>query len=521
MRGGLRRTVSIGMATPDPGSAGAEPVDQHERTEQTVSASREKKTRQDVADQAPSAREQKRQQEAAEARRSTILYRVVGVLCVALVAFLLVWNAGLIQRSATAVTIHGVKYTAADVQYYYNNLVNQYTQYGMSSVSMKDYLLTPAVEALKSDLSLADKAEAEGYTMSEEARSYLDSQISLLDAMDDQKGFIQTNYGPYMTYEKLVTLLERQTLASDYANSYLDALDYSAADLQSYYQENKDALDTFTLSQFVLQAKVGTSDTEMSEEEKTAALEEAKAQTKAVAEEIQSKLEAGEDPAALAEEYADQLYSSQISDNQVGSSVNSAYTEWIYDGARRENDVTLSEYDSGTAYNYYVVRFEGRALDETPTNNVRHILITPEKDEGATEATEEQIAAAKAQAEELLAQWKAGAATEDSFAALAQENSADSGSAADGGLISNITPDSSYVESFRDWAVDPARQVGYTGLVESSYGWHIMYYAGSGDPVWKLTAKTSLRNQDYSAWLEAAEAGYEATTSIGMKFVQG
>ena len=81
-----------------------------------MSASREKKTRQDVADQAPSAREQKRQQEAAEARRSTILYRVVGVLCVALVAFLLVWNAGLIQRSATAVTIHGVKYTAADVQ---------------------------------------------------------------------------------------------------------------------------------------------------------------------------------------------------------------------------------------------------------------------------------------------------------------------------------------------------------------------------------------------------------------------
>ena len=90
-----------------------------------MSASREKKSRQEETAQGPTSREQKKQQEAAEARRSAILYRVVGAVCVVLVAFLLIWNTGLIQRSATAVTMNGVKYTVADVQYYYNTLANQ------------------------------------------------------------------------------------------------------------------------------------------------------------------------------------------------------------------------------------------------------------------------------------------------------------------------------------------------------------------------------------------------------------
>lgn len=483
-----------------------------------MSASREKKSRQEETTQGPTAREQKKQQEAAQARRSAILYRVVGAICVVLVAFLLVWNTGLIQRSAPAVTINGVKYTIADVQYYYNSLA---AQYGLSSSSssIKDYLLSSALEYMKSDAALADKAEAEGYTMSDEARSYLDSQIQYLDGLDNQKEVIHSYYGPYMTYDKLVSLLERQTLASDYQSSYLSSLEYSASDLQNYYKENKDSLDTYTLSQFVLQARVDIAGDEMTEEE-TAALEEAKAGKKAVAEEIQRKLKAGEDPAALSEEYADQLYSFQISEAEVGSSVNNAYSEWAFDSARKAGDVTLAEYDSGTAYNYYVALFEGRELDETPTDNVRHILIQPETGEGASEATDEQKAEAKAQAEELLAQWKAGEATEDSFAALAQENSADSGSASDGGLISNITPDSSYVESFRDWAVDPTRQVGDTGLVESTYGWHIMYYAGAGEPVWKQSAQSSLTSQDYNAWMDEAEQGYEPAAGLGIKFLQ-
>lgn len=484
-----------------------------------MSAPKEKKPRQDAPAKDVTTREEKRQKEAAEARRSAILYRVVGAVCVVLVAFLLIWNAGLIQRSAAAVTIGSEKYTAADVQYYYASLANQYGLSSNSS-SMKDFLLPSAVEALKTDAALVAQARAEGYTMSQEAQDYLDAQLEALDGLADQKTVLRSNYGPYMTRDKLASLMEMQLMASDYSNSYMETLNYTDADLKSYYQENKDSLDTVTLSQFTLQATVDTTGTSMTDDAKASLLEESKTQMKALAEELQRRLESGADPADLAEEYKDSLYSSQISNSLTGAQLNSSYSQWALDSARRSGDVTLAEYDSSSSYYYYVVRFEDRFLDEAPTNNVRHILIAPETDEGSSTPTDQQMADAKAKAEELLKQWAAGPATEASFAELARENSADSGSASNGGLISNITASSSYVENFKNWAIDPARRQGDTGLVESSYGWHIMYYT-AGQPAWQQTALYSLQSQAYQAWTEAALEGRDATEGLGMKFVQG
>ena len=335
-----------------------------------------------------------------------------------------------------------------------------------------------------------------------------------------------------MTYDRLVELVNMQALASDYINAQVDAITHDDADYQTYYNDNADTLDTYTLTQYVFQATVNTVDDEgntieMTDEEKSAALEKAKAEKKAVAEELQAKLEAGSDPQALADEYADQLYSSVISRQSVGSSLTSAYSQWAMDPSRQPGDVTLAEYDSGTgtSYNYYVVLFEGRQLDETPTANVRHILVAAEQDEDADEPTQEQYDAAYAKAEELLDEWKAGDATEDSFAALAQENSADTGSASDGGLISNISANSGYVQTFTDWALDPSRQPGDTGIVQntgsSTKGWHIMYYVSSGDPVWKQTVATALKNQDYDNLVSEATEALSVTEGMGMNFVSG
>ena len=125
-------------------------------------------------------------------------------------------------------------------------------------------------------------------------------------------------------------------------------------------------------------------------------------------------------------------------------------------------------------------------------------------------------------AEALLEEWKNGDATEESFAELAKENSADTGSAADGGLIEDITSSSGYVETFRDWATDPSRQEGDTGIVQNTgssiKGYHIMYYIPA-KPHWKFTAENALRNQDFSAWNEETTSGYEATNGTGLKFI--
>lgn len=178
----------------------------------------------------------------------------------------------------------------------------------------------------------------------------------------------------------------------------------------------------------------------------------------------------------------------------MGSTVNSEYSEWAYNSARRPGDITLVEYAGGSSesYNYCVALFHDRVRDDAPTADVRHILI------GAADAnitpTEEQYEQAKAKAEELLAQWEAGDATEDSFAQLAQENSADTSSASNGGCssMSLLTPAMWTPLPSGPWT--PSRQPGDTGIIQNTgssvKGYHIMYFAGWDDPVWAVSAKT-------------------------------
>ena len=57
------------------------------------------------------------------------------------------------------------------------------------------------------------------------------------------------------------------------------------------------------------------------------------------------------------------------------------------------------------------------------------------------------------------------------------------------------------VESFNDWCMDPQRQYGDTGLVETDYGWHIMFFCGKGDDL--EVNDTSEVDKQYNAWLDS------------------
>ena len=137
---------------------------------------------------------------------------------------------------------------------------------------------------------------------------------------------------------------------------------------------------------------------------------------------------------------------------------------------------------------------------------------TTDADGNTVQPTDEESAAAKdaakASADKIYKEWQSGAKTEDSFAALAKEKSKDTGSAADGGLISGITSSANYVESFRNWAIDSSRKVGDTGIVESEYGYHIMYYSGS-DYAWKSAIRSTKASEDFEKQLTELEGSDE------------
>ena len=117
------------------------------------------------------------------------------------------------------------------------------------------------------------------------------------------------------------------------------------------------------------------------------------------------------------------------------------------------------------------------------------------------------------------AQWQAGEATEESFAELAKENTADS-NGAQGGLYENVTR-GTMVTEFNDWCFDPARKAGDTGIVKTTYGYHIMYFVGTAsETFWELQVTNALKSEDMSTWSEEKTEGYTAEqSSFGMQFV--
>ena len=155
---------------------------------------------------------------------------------------------------------------------------------------------------------------------------------------------------------------------------------------------------------------------------------------------------------------------------------------------------------------YYVVMFQGATDNTFALKNVRHILVAPEHvhEEGEEHAegetySAEELAEAKAVAEEILNQWMSGDKTEESFAALANEKSAD-GDGTTGGLYENVYP-GQMVDPFENWCYDASRKAGDTGIVESDYGYHVMYFCGDSDYVYRdYLIENDLRSADLDAW---------------------
>ena len=149
-------------------------------------------------------------------------------------------------------------------------------------------------------------------------------------------------------------------------------------------------------------------------------------------------------------------------------------------------------------FNTHEAEYADNGLDKTTSSvDVRHILILPE---GATietvtteEFSDEAWAAGEQKAQEILDQWLSGDKTEDSFATLANENSADTGSNTNGGLYSGVT-EGQMVEALNDWCFDSSRQVGDYGIVKTQYGYHIMYFCGS-QLLWESQAESDLLAQ--------------------------
>lgn len=102
---------------------------------------------------------------------------------------------------------------------------------------------------------------------------------------------------------------------------------------------------------------------------------------------------------------------------------------------------------------------------------VRHILISPETtDDMTTEEKEKAEEEALKKAEDLIKELDDGA----DFEKLAKENSDDTGSAEDGGLIDYFNKDDNMDEAFLNASIDLEEGKYTKEPIKSSYGYHII-----------------------------------------------
>lgn len=195
----------------------------------------------------------------------------------------------------------------------------------------------------------------------------------------------------------------------------------------------------------------------------------------------------------------------------------SGYFEKLY---KDIPDIDGEELDSYFAEHKEELEKSGITQDDEIAVDVRHILISLGKDadgnliqgketDGVVSFDDADAeAAAKAEAERILALWQENP-TEEYFSELANEHSHDQdGKVTDGGIYRGIQKTDNYVTQFLNWCFEDGRQVGDAEIVKTIYGYHIMYFSAS-EAAWKGETRDYYRDAKVQEMVEELVKGYE------------
>ncbi|MDY3225740.1 MAG: peptidylprolyl isomerase [Candidatus Faecousia sp.] len=534
-----------------------------------MSASSKKKLRKEQGAEKLTQKQVAARKEASVTRLYTVGFVVVLALLLATAVFVgvrqSIKNSGYNEKHTVALQIGDHAVSNAELNYYYIDAVNYfYSQYGSyasmfgldTSVPLDqqmvdeetgrtwaDDFLDSARDTAKNTYAMVDAAAAAGYTLPEDKETELEENASRLDVYakmygySDAKAYLKAMYGNGATKESYLEYSRNNALADAYYNYYTDSLTYTDADLRAKEAENYNAYSSYTFQSYYLPTSSfrvgGTTDADGNTTYSDAETAAAEAAVKAAADTLVTddidSVEALDAAIAALSINQDNPNAASTANKAVKySSINSVYQEWVSDSSRKEGDkkvfysTSSTTDDDGntteTLSGCHVVYYLGSTDNKFPMVNVRHILIQPTHAEDEAEDahadgetySEEELSIARTTAENLLTQWKAGEATEESFATLANENSAD-GDGTTGGLYENVAP-GQMVSAFNDWCFDSSRKPGDTGVVQTDYGFHVMYFVGYTDMTYRdYQIESELRSADAEKWHEDTLAAVTVT----------
>ena len=500
-----------------------------------MSASSKKKLRTEQEAAKLTERQIAEQKEAKKLKLYTAAFAIVlvALLVIAIVVGVnqTISASGVREKKTVALTVGDSQLSNAELNYFYidtlNNFYSQNGSYaalfgldvtkplneqftgGENDETWADYFTDSAISNATATYALYEAAVAAGHTLTEDEKVNLDTLDTSLDfyaamyGYTDAKSYLKAQYGPGATVEGYRSYAEKTLLAQSYQAAYSDSLVFEDADLREAEKENFHQYSSFAYNYYHLStsnfleggttAEDGT--TTYTDEERAAAVAAAEEAAKSLTGADITTIEALDAAiAALPMNEGKENIASTRYDAQAYTSISSVVSQWLADESRTEGDITYlenattAEDGTKTINGYYVVRYESTDDNTFALKNVRHILVSFEggtTDEyGSTTYSDEEKAAAMTTAQQILTEWKAGEATEASFAGLAAEKSSDTGSTANGGLYEDVYP-GQMVAAFEDWCFDDSRKPGDTGVVETEYGCHVMYFVGDSDVTYR------------------------------------
>ena len=462
-------------------------------------------------------------------------------------------------RNTVAVTIGDHQLNAVELNYFYmetvNNFLGQFGYYLYSimdvskplneqkcsfdeTMTWADYLMDMTEENIKSTYMLCEMAEDAGFTLSAEEQAYETEMVEAIKMAAaqyqyaDVDAYIADVYGYGADLESYTKYYHMILLADVYYAHYAESLTFDDSALQEHEAKEPHLYNSYSFAYYYLDpAKFLTGGVEGSdgkvtytEEQKKAALEAAREAANALIGNACADKEAFEDLILSMDVHAS-LESVSVTEknNLFSSSMDETFREWVIDAKRTAGEVTVIPKTTTDKDNkeivegYYIVWFAGLNDNQFFMKDVRHILISFKDDNGKTYAdgvqsfTEAQKSVAKEGIDAVKALWEAGELTEEAFAALAKEKSEDLYSKPNGGLCANIVP-GQMVEPFDKWCFDETRVAGNYEIVETVYGYHLVYFVGDTEMTYReYLIDSSLRNKTVTEWHEALVESAELT----------
>lgn len=451
---------------------------------------------------------QRRKEEAERAkkekRKNTIIAVVVIVLLAAFIASFPIRKAMALKEPYF--NINGEAVTK--VEFDYNralakaNFLNQNSYYfsmfglDMSTIEEQTYSDTLtfaeyfdqlAAEQIVETRALKEAGEAEGFEY--DTLPEYDEAIANIKEMAEEQ---EINYSDYLKaiYGSLATEKTLKPIMKDsfYAFAYREKVEKDKApadaEITAYYEANKDSYDSVDYHMSTIKAELPTTAPDGSvpkdEEGNEIAYQPTEEEVAAAMAEAKKKAEAAEATIATDGEVYENV---SIQESYMQENLN----QFLYDEARKPGDTCVLE--NSIYNNYTVASFDKRYLDNTPTQSAR-VIITNSTD-----------------AQTILDEWKAGAATEESFIEILKKYD-EAGSSSNDGLYEGIS-ENMVNEEIYTWMSAAERKAGDTMAInieeEANY---VLYYVGESDPKWKNLIRESLLSEAMTAYLEELTGKY-------------